>query len=160
MCAILHGYAKFLTFAANRKISYWIKEGWKIREKSIDRLKCTTCSNIQFILLPYRLHSFKNLNRSLFVEFLNLCLTKLLLNPPKKNDSPLDIKLVRFTEVEPDIVLKKFKAEKLLASMKYLLKCWRQENLPTYFFDYPTQCIKNTIERLHLPLFRGRPLNH
>ena len=44
-------------------------------------------------------------------------------------------------EEELDIILKKSKAEKLLASIKFSLKYGRQENSTTYFFDYATLCI-------------------
>ena len=42
---------------------------------------------------------------------------------------------------------KKFKEEMLKASMKYLLKYQKQENLTIYFFDYATQSINKTIEK-------------
>ena len=50
-------------------------------------------------------------------------------------NSQLDIKLEQFMEEELNAVLKKLKAEKVQALMKYLLKYRNQENLTTHFFD-------------------------
>ena len=71
-------------------------------------------------------------------------------NIPTKEiiNGQLDIKFGQFTKGELNILLKeKLKAEKLQASTKYLQKFGRQENLTTYFFDFTTPTIKNTIEK-------------
>ena len=65
--------------------------------------------------------------------------------PPKIIKLQRDIKPSQFMGEDSDAAeKKKLKAEKLLASTKYLLKFGRQENLTTCFFDYLKQFINKT----------------
>ena len=67
----------------------------------------------------------------------------LLENPPEVTNKTIkkiicsQLDLRQFMKEELDAVQKKkLKAEKVQATMKYLLEYRRQENLMTYFFDY------------------------
>ena len=74
-------------------------------------------------------------------------LLKSLINLQKKIiNCQLDIKLGQFMEEEFDKILKR-KAEKLQASMKYLLRYGRQENLMTCVFIDVTLYINKTQKR-------------
>ena len=101
---------------------------WSKQKKSFSRAK-------------WKLWAKKNDFRS-GKNILRICLETLLqslINRLKKL-----IKQGQFMEKILDAVLKKLKTEYLHASMKYLLKYQRQENLMIYFYGYAMLRINKT----------------